>query len=70
MNELQREILAGYLRDRKLDILGITFLKGGNISKDSLTVHYYKQNGKEWNLITDSVSPLGEVESKSVKALR
>jgi len=70
MNELQRELLAGYLKDSKLDILGITFLKGGNISKDSLTVHYYKKDGTEWRLITDSVSPNGEVESKSVKALR
>jgi hypothetical protein len=70
MNELQKELLIGYLRDGEIDILSINFLKGGNISSDSLTVHYYKKQKHEWFLTTDIVTPTGEVQTRSVKALR
>jgi len=66
MNEKQKELLAAYL-DQDITILAISFLKAGNISSDTLTVHYNRKDGSQWKLITDRVLGNGEVISSSVK---
>lgn len=69
MNELQRELLIGYLRDKEVDILSINFLKGGNISEDTLSVNYYRKEKSQKFLTTDVITPSGEVKRSSIKSV-
>lgn len=70
MNEMQRDLLASYLRNTEIDIYGVTYLKSGKPALDSVTVHYYEQRQDGWFLTTDEVSSSGNVATRSVKALR
>ncbi len=70
MEDKLRLILSSYLNNSEIEILSVSFLKGGNISKDSLTVQYYgKVNGK-WHLCTDTISPDGEITVRKTPAAR
>jgi hypothetical protein len=71
LNEAQRDILISYLRDSDVDIQSINFLKGGNISKDSLSIQYYRKSDKNgWLLCTDTIYPSAKIETRTVKAIR
>jgi hypothetical protein len=70
MNVAVREILGSYLRNNEIEIQSISFLKGGNISKDSLSVQYYAKKKGKWYLCTDIISAEGEITKQETPAAR
>jgi hypothetical protein len=70
MSNKIRLILGSYLSNFDLEIQSISFLKGGNISKDSLTVQYYAKEKGQWNLCTDTISAEGEITKRKTPAAR
>lgn len=70
MNETLRLILTSYLENDELDIDSISFLKGGNISKDSLSIQYYRKINGRWTLNTDQIQPTGEIKTRMVEVSR
>ena len=69
MNQVHRELLMSYLQESEIVILGINFLRGGHVSGDLLTILYHRQDGKNWTLNTDTISPSGEISKRSVKSM-
>ena len=70
MTELQKEVFISYLKNDDIEIIGATFLAGGNVSKDAISIQYYCQIKGEWHLNTDVINPTGEISTRSVKASR
>jgi hypothetical protein len=56
MSNKIRLILGSYLSNFDLEIQSISFLKGGNISKDSLTVQYYAKK-RDSGIFAQILSP-------------
>lgn len=70
MNVAVREILRSYVVDNEIEIQSISFLKGGNISKDSLSIQYYAKKKGKWYLCTDTISAEGEINRQETPAAR
>lgn len=66
MNEIQKEIFRNYLSREDIRIEVVTFLKGGEISADGFTVHYYEESDSEWYLVTDNIFG-EEVKTRRIK---
>jgi hypothetical protein len=64
MNKVQRGVLSRFLNDDNIEIYAISYLKGGNISSDSLSINYYAREREEWFIFSCEVDAEGKEEKR------